>query len=180
MSEYNFYEIFPTSIATALHRAFGSYLVKNGVAVRHPNGFEELLVSYPNLNEDFPDHFDKFFEGFREAVSTVVNEVKDVVEEVIEKVEQATETTSGGETETETKEDTKNEEKDAGDDPNSSKADQDNSTDTTQTDDKPKRGRKPKAAVVDNIPSVASEQTKDEVKDETASQEPAEGDKTGE
>lgn len=76
MSKHDF-TVFPTSIASALTRAFGSYLVPGGAAVRHPNGFEELLVSYPRLDEAFPEHFPLYTEGFRERdveVAPVVQE----------------------------------------------------------------------------------------------------------
>lgn len=81
MSDHNLYEIFPTSIATALHRAYGSYLVKNGVAVRHKNQFEELIVSFPNIDVAFPDYFSLYQEGFRDAPVEVIQEVIETIPE---------------------------------------------------------------------------------------------------
>lgn len=71
MSKHNF-AIFPTPIASALHRAIGSYLVPNGAAVRHANGYQEILVSYPQLDVAYPEDFPLYFEGFRDAESAPV------------------------------------------------------------------------------------------------------------
>lgn len=64
MSKHDF-SVFPSAIASALQRALGSYLTPRGAAVRHANGFEELLVSYPRLDVQFPEHYPLYVEGFR-------------------------------------------------------------------------------------------------------------------
>lgn len=82
MSKFNF-EIFPTPIASALHRALGSYLVPGGAAVRHANGYQEILVSYPQLDVAYPEDFPLYFEGFRDAEAAPVEPETEVEVPVI-------------------------------------------------------------------------------------------------
>lgn len=176
MSEYNFYEIFPTSIATALHRAFGSYLVKNGVAVRHPNGFEELLVSYQNIDEVYPDHYPKFFEGFRDVVST--DEPKDVTNDEKQTVDvrpkrgrkpKSDSTSDVADTTDQSKDVANDVEEQTSDNTEVSNQEQGTSTDATQTEEETKPDSTSDVAVsVDPAKDVVNEDIKQDTPQDPA------------
>jgi hypothetical protein len=69
----NPFEHFPTVVASHLVDE-KAYLVPQGVAQRLANGFEELLVSYPAIDQLFPEAFALYTEEARKAPEVAVAE----------------------------------------------------------------------------------------------------------